>query len=208
MFIDVNVANCTGDVLEAAGRLYFKFIACNDLREPLETRSLVAIPRLVLKATSVTELKNMLSTQGGIAYTAVTPLSLQTARWSTHDSRVNVIIMNDENIEFFDVKQFRAMKTHNKPLEISLKSLLALDDVKRGQAYRRINLALRMNISLIVGSGAEHWWELYHPRAIISLLKTLYDVPEPVALASITTRPYQIISEKLQLTRGKVGRDE
>lgn len=195
MFIDVNIARCDGDVLKHARRLGFKLVACSGV-EQAGFNGVAVVRRIDAATGDVAELRSILAEHGGSAYIAVTPLSLRVARWSAHDERIDTIVMTGGNIEFFDKKQFSAMKTYGKPLEVSVGDFLRLDDVKGGQFYRRVNLALRMGIRLVTGSGARWWWELYHPYVIVSMLSSMYDVPRQTALASITAAPLQLMASK------------
>jgi len=197
MFIDVGISFCNDEVVELARRLRYSFIACLDSRYSSEPVKPKVIPRLVLKAAGVPELRRGLSTVDSLhSYITMVPGSIQVARWSAHDDRVDAVMMTSENMDLFDKKQFNTMRSYGKPLEVSVKDLLSMSDTKRSQAYRRLNLALRIGVKLIVGSGAEEPYELYHPLSIVYILSTMYDVPRPIALASITTIPHQVISGK------------
>ncbi|MCY0867902.1 MAG: ribonuclease P [Desulfurococcus sp.] len=202
MFIDVNVAKCNEQILRVAERLGYSYLACSSMHNGFTGR-VKAVGRVVVKAESVSELKRVLAgdLQG---YVSIVPLTVSTARWSSHDGRIDSIMMTGENLELFDKKQFRTMKIYRKPLEVSMRDLTSLSGSEGGRFYRRLNLAVRMGVQLVVGSGAEDWWDLLHPRVIVSFLKVAYDIPETKALMSITATPAQIMASKTTIRNNTV----
>lgn len=129
-------------------------------------------------------------------FVSVLPYTVETARWASHDTRIDSIVMTTDNIRVFDKRQVSVMKYYSKPLELWLPDLLNPDHGLREAIYRRVNLFTRNKIPLLIGSLAEKWSDLYPPISIIKILTTLYDVPEKHVLLSISDIPNKIISNK------------
>lgn len=126
----------------------------------------------------------------------VYPTTIETARWASHDTRIDSILMMPENIKIFDKRQASIMKHYAKPLEIPLPPLLYSDAESRGMIYRRLNLFVRNKIALLVGSMSVDWIDLVSPISIVKFLSTQYDIPEKVALLALTDIPRKILSSK------------
>jgi ribonuclease P/MRP protein subunit RPP1 len=196
MFTDLNVKDCGSELLEKATMLGYSALACWGYSDGEVGIRIVG--KKVLAPGSLEELKQTLvKIPTGRAVVSVSPRDTATARWSAHDGRVDTIVMTLENIDVFDKKQFSTMKYYGKPLEIWLSDLRRAGSVQLAKYYRRVNLALRMKIPVITGSGASHWSQLPHPRAAVYLLTLFLDFPEKEALLSLTSHPYSVIAGKV-----------
>ncbi|MEM4717245.1 MAG: hypothetical protein QXE81_00610 [Desulfurococcaceae archaeon] len=128
-------------------------------------------------------------------FITVHPLSVETARWCAHDSRVDSILMTPENISLFDKKQLGVMKYYSKPLEVTMKDLL--DKVElRELIYRRLKLYISRRLPFILSSRAEKWCDLYPPLSLLKIMLTQYDVPDEISMLAISNIPEMIISRK------------
>ncbi|QOR94511.1 ribonuclease P [Thermosphaera chiliense] len=196
MFTDLNVKDCSSELLEKAAALGYSALACWE--NPDGGGGVRVVGKKVLSPRSLEELKQALAKiPVGKTVVSVSPRDTATARWSAHDGRVDTIVMTLENIDVFDKKQFSTMKYYGKPLEIWLSDLRRAGSVHLAKYYRRVNLALRMKIPVVTGSGASDWSQLPHPRAAVYFLTLLLDFPEKEALLSLTSHPYSVIAGKV-----------
>lgn len=182
----------------------YRALVCEEINVPLSNKDYAnnvstsrLIRKVIIKAKDVSELRRKL---GEINYkqqfVTVQPLNIEVARWASHDSRIDSILLTTENIHVFDKKQQNIMKYYSKPLEIPLHILFRGDIELRGVIYRRMQLYVGRKVPVIISSTAEEWYELYPPISIVKLLSTQYDIPEKITLNAITHIPWVIISRK------------
>ena len=168
----------------------------SELKEAKELRSPRILRKVVLASNDVSDLKNTLRhVDYRTCFVSVEPLSTQVARWSVHDGRVDSLLLTLRNIDVFDKIQAGTMKYYSKPLEVGISTLL-LDGDLGAKVYRRIKLYAFYKVPLIVSSMASVWYELVHPRSIVSLLTTSYDLPREYAIQAITSTPCFIVNKK------------
>ena len=197
VFIDVYVEHCNRTLVEYARKLGYSILACQVIEEQLNDIPVGIVGKSVITASSVKELKNKLR-EADYRRNIITihPLSIEVARWASHDNRVDSILLTGENIEVFDKKQASIMKYYSKPLEILLPLLLHGDHEIRGIINRRLNLFTRSKVGFLIGSKAREWSELYSPFSIIKILSTQYDIPEYISSLALTDIPRQVVSSK------------
>lgn len=196
LYIDVYVETCDEAVLNVAQKLGYKAVVCRHLIDE-ERDHLEVYEKIIIDAESRQELKKTLASLNTRRYfVTLVPRSIEVARWASHDTRIDSIMLTPDNLEIFDKKQFNTMSYYGKPVEISLKQIINADVETRGKLFRRLNLLLRSKAGLLVGSGASSWNELYHPFTVIKILALAYDIPPTIALLSITDFPKQIIVKK------------
>lgn len=180
----------------------YRALVCEEIDKSILSKSgSGSTPRLVkktvIKAKNTQELRRVL---GEVNYkqqfVTVQPLDVEVARWASHDSRIDTILLTTENIHVFDKKQLGVMKYYSKPLEIPLNVLVRGDVESRGAIYRRIQLYAGRRVPVIISSMADKWHELYPPISIVKILLTQYDVPEKMSLHAITHAPWMVISRK------------
>lgn len=197
MFIDFAVKKCDEKLVKTAGMLGYSVIVgeeCNSGQAGLSV-----LRKKIIASSSLDKLKRTLKeSSGDNLVISVSPQDTASARWSAHDGRIDTLIMSLDNIEVFDKKQFSIMKYYGKPLEIWLSDLRRADENALAKFYRRVNLALRRKIPIIVGSGASKWYELSHPKSLISLLSLFLEFPETEAILALTNYPHLIISRKVR----------
>ena len=85
------------------------------------------------------------------------------------------------------------MKRHSKPLEVPVNTLFSVGDRVRAMMYRRIHLFYQYNVPVIYSSSATSWNEILHPKAIVSIVKTLAGVNGKSVLLSITDYPRALL---------------
>ncbi|MEM1695301.1 MAG: RNase P subunit p30 family protein [Desulfurococcaceae archaeon] len=195
-YIDFYVKKCDERTLTIASKLGYRALVCEQLlydeQPPLEVYR-----KKVIDAEDVSSLKRTLSSLDHRKHVvSVAPRSLEVARWASHDTRVDTIMLTLNTIELFDKKQFSTMSYYGKPVEIDLNHILDMSIDTRGAVFRRINLLLRNKTGLIVGSGADSWKNLFPPYVMVKLLQVLFDVPESLALLSVTDFPRQVVTRK------------
>ncbi|MEM2024790.1 MAG: hypothetical protein QXW94_00670 [Desulfurococcaceae archaeon] len=198
VFTDIYVKNCTDVLLKNAWRLGYSSILCEggEFQTAGHTR-LRAVKKIIVNAETSSKLKSQLrSIDHGKTFITVHPLSIDVARWSAHDTRVDSILMTPSNMRFFDKKQLSIMKYYAKPLEVHLPYLIHSDSDIRGALYRKLNLFVGGRVALLLGSAAEHWVDMYPPISIIKFLLTQYDIPEDFSRTALTDTPRQVITNK------------
>ncbi len=197
VFTDFYVKACDDKLLKVAYRLGYSNVACEELKTSPPQGGPSVYSKVVIRVGSVAEAKRALASLSYKKYLiTLLPEEVEPARWACHDSRVDTILLTPENIEVFDKKQFSTMKYYAKPLELQLKHLVEANESIRSAIYRRLNLAVRYKVGVVVGSGASSWVELVHPYSIVKLLATTYDFPQDLAILSITDIPRQIMTMK------------
>lgn len=177
----------------------YSFLACIKIlgEFSIEKKNLRFMKKLIIETDSINELKDVLRR---IDYKnnliTVHPLSITVARWCVHDSRIDTILMTIKNIEIFDKKQLKMMRNYGKPVEVSMKDLLTDDSKLRGMLYRRLNLLVKYDVALTIGTGANDSYEIFHPLTIIMILNTMYDMPIKRAMLALTDNPRQLLYRK------------
>jgi len=198
VFVDFYIERCDDTLLETARKLGYYALACsNRFISGVKEVSVKTFNKVIVPANYVGELRNALrdiNHKNNIV--TVHPMSVEVARWASHDGRIDSILMTPENIKVFDKKQASTMKYYSKPLEVRIPDLVHGDSEIRGAIYRRLNLFAKSGVPVIAGTMAREWFELISPVAIIKLLSTQYDIPEKVALRYLTDIPQQVISSK------------
>ena len=187
-------------MIKVASSLGYMVLVCEnaegDLKEAREPHSPRTLQKIVLASNDVNDLKNTLRrVDYKTCFVSVEPLSTQVARWSAHDTRVDSLLLTSRNIDVFDKAQAGIMKYYSKPLEVGISTLLLEGDIG-AKVYRRIRLYAFYKVPLIVSSVASAWYELVHPRSIVSLLTISYDLPREYAIQAITSTPYFIVNKK------------
>lgn len=200
VFIDSYVKNCDSKTLETAWRLGYKIIICEDPHSVSQLRSSSGVPRVIkktlLSVKDQSELKKHLKdVDYNRTFVTIHPLSIDVARWCTHDSRVDSILMTHENLHVFDKRQLGVMKYYSKPLEITIKDLLERVDL-RELVYRRLKLYVSRRLPFILSSRAERWSDLYSPLALLKIMSTQYDIPDEITMLALSNIPEMIISRK------------
>lgn len=186
-------------LLENAWRLGYSGVLCDNY-DPNTTKPprMKVVKKLIIDAENSSKLKSQLKgVNPNSVFITVHPYSTEVARWSAHDTRIDSILMTPNNMKLFDRKQLSVMKYYSKPLEIHLPHLIQSENDVRGALYRRLNLFVRGGSSLLLGSAAEHWTDIYPPISIVKFLSTHYDIPEGFSRVSLTDVPRQIIIRKL-----------
>lgn len=201
IYIDSNVELCDERTALLALRLGYGVLVCKKITGTISGRTPKLYRKIIIDSDSVQNLKKQLhSLTCSNCFITLLPRSIEVARWASHDTRIDSIMLTPDNIDLFDKKQFNIMSYYGKPLEVSLKCSLETAVETREKVFRRINLLLRSRVGLVVGSGASSWNELYHPRALVKMLSVAFDIPQEVALLAITDIPRQIVIRKLPVT--------
>ncbi len=197
VFVDTYVKKCDLKTLNTAFKLGYRILVCEEISEQLVSNENVRIAKkIVISSESTEDLKKQLWRINHKKYfITVEPLSIEVARWSAHDTRIDSIIITPRNIELFDKKQIGIMKHYSKPLEVTLPVLL--NEGKAGSLlYRRLRLFASRKIPLIASSMASNWFELIPPYSYIALLETQFDIPRNHAYTSISLTPRVVLSRK------------
>lgn len=204
IYVDSNVEVCDEKLVILALRLGYRALVCKQVVD-LDTSNTPELYRkVVLVSESVQDLKRQISSiNSSSCFVTLIPRSVEVARWASHDTRIDTIMLTSNNIGVFDKKQFDTMSYYGKPLEISLKDISDTSLEVREKVFRRLNLLLRSKVGLIVGSGASSWNELYHPYTMVKILTSAFDIPPRVALLAITDCPRQIIAKKTPVRPSK-----
>jgi len=203
VFADIHAAFCTDENLSMYYKLGYTLIACEKFSgrtSEMTERGVSVVGKVVIDASSISDLREAL---GKVKYResviAVHPESVEVARWAAHDGRVDVILLTPSNIRIFDKRQFSTMKYYSKPLEIRIPHLLYSNSEVKSYFYRRLNMLVRFKLGFALGTSASSFYELLHPLVAVKALKTLYDIPEKIALLALTDIPRQIIFRKLNV---------
>ncbi|MEM1719411.1 MAG: hypothetical protein QW432_02270 [Desulfurococcaceae archaeon] len=194
----MHVQRCDSRLLEVALRLGYFTLACSEVHADTSKGFYVRVfEKAIITAERLSDLRSALrDVNYKKVFVTVYPVTVETARWAAHDSRVDSILMTPENMKIFDKRQASVMKYYAKALEVHLPHLLYTSSELRGMLYRRLNMFVRSNIAFVVGSSAREWVDLVPPISLIKLLSTQYDIPEKTALLSLTDVPRQILSSK------------
>lgn len=195
------VQRCDRQLLEIALKLGYSTLICSDVSDAysnaLGDPNVKVFKKIIITAEKTSELRSALQEIGHKkTFTTIHPVSVETARWAAHDTRVDSILMTPENVKIFDKKQVGVMKYYAKTLEVHLPHLLHNDSELRGMLYRRLNMFVGSRVAFVVGSSAKKWVDLVPPVSLIKFLSTQYDVPEKTALLSLTDIPRQILRSK------------
>lgn len=197
VYIDSYVEVCTRELLEKAYKLGYQSIVCINLQQNMESHKLLTYRKVLIEAGDVSELKSTLRQLNYAEYyVTVIPRSVEVARWASHDTRIDSIMLTRENISVFDKKQFSTMKYYGKPLEVSLKDVFECKNTACSSILKRVVFSSRSGVPLIVGSGARDWYELIPPYSLVKLLVLYFDLEPQLALLSITDIPRQVLLRK------------
>jgi RNase P/RNase MRP subunit p30 len=198
-FADIHAVTCSREVLQLHYKLGYTHVACLERRfeRGSDLVGISVVNKVVINAGSVNDLKIDL---GRIEYksTIVTvhPETTEVARWCTHDSRVDTILLTPRNIQVFDKGQFNVMKYYDKPLEVLVPHLLYSSSDVKSQFYRKLNMLLRWKVGFVLGTYTKGPFDLVHPVVVVKAMKTLYDLPERATILALTNTPRQLIDRK------------
>jgi RNase P/RNase MRP subunit p30 len=201
LFADIHATLCSREILQLYYKLGYTHVACLEKQaehnlHSVNTRTVI-VDKVVISASNIDDLKSALTRiEHKRTIVTVHPETTEVARWCTHDSRVDTILLTPSNIRVFDKGQFNIMKYYDKPLEVHVPHLLYSSSDIKTQFYRKLNMLLRHRIGLTLGTSTRSLYDLVHPVVVIKAVKTLYDVPERVALLALTDIPRQLIARK------------
>lgn len=193
MYIDTVVASCDKEVVEELSLKGYSLALCEDQPDLGQGNNVKIIRRKTIRASTIGDVTKEIEKARGL-FISVSPGSVQVARWSVNLTSVHSIHLSSENLELFDKKQLRMMKRRGKPLEVTLATLLSSPLKTRAMIYRRLVLAVREGVLLIVGSGAEEPSEVISPHIVPKILRNAYDVPERIGELSISIYPRLVLS--------------
>ncbi len=124
---------------------------------------------------------------------SVKPTGVSAARLAARDGRVDTVVLSPDTIDYIDKTQALMMKRYGKPLEVPINSFLKSNRRIKAMIYRRIYLFYQYSVPIIYSSSASEWNELIHPRGIVSLIKTLFEIDYRHVLLSISDIPRKIL---------------
>ena len=132
------------------------------------------------------------------------PRSIEAARFSARDRRIDVIYFDDKAPKF-DSIQAKVMKENEKFLELTFRELLCKEIRERTikKYLRIINLAVENKLKIIVSSGARCINEMRSPRDLAACFTILFKIP--------VNKPYELTSENpislIEKNRFKLSRN-
>ena len=130
----------------------------------------VAIRKSVIQSEKQKELKNIIKEEKTRSFIiSVIPLSIEVSRFAARDGRVDTVILAPESIRYIDKTEITMLKRFSKPLEIPVNTLLSQPPSIKAMILRRIDLALKYGVPIILSSGAREWNEILSPVSFIAL---------------------------------------
>lgn len=194
MYIDALVASCDMEVIKELESKGYGLALCEGRFDLAQGHGIKIIGRKTIRASTMGDITKEIDKARGL-FISVAPGSIQVARWAVNLASVHSIHLSSENLELFDKKQLRMMKRRGKPLEVTLATLLSSPLRTRAMIYRRLVLAVREGILIIVGSGAERPGEVLSPQIVPKILRKAYDIPERIGELSISIYPRLVLSK-------------
>ncbi|BDB97677.1 RNase P subunit p30 [Saccharolobus caldissimus] len=149
---------------------------------------LVGIKRVTFSVENGNHLKKILK---GISrehiLVFVKPLSIDSLKYAIINKRVNAIVLDDENSKIFRKTMLNLIRTHNKFVEVPLKSSKAL-------IYKAILFSYKWIPNVIFSSYAKNFNELWNPISKISYL-TILGADEEEAYKFVILNPIRLLYE-------------
>ncbi|AOL15758.1 RNase P subunit p30 [Sulfolobus sp. A20] len=153
----------------------------------------VGIKRITIRTDSIDALRRTLANlkRERKQLIFIKPLSLDSLRYSIIDKRVNVIVIDGENIKVLKKTMLNLIRFHNKFVEVPLKS-------SRIVVYRMLMYAYKWIPNVIFSSYAEDYNELWSPISKIDYLNIL-GADEEEAFKFALLNPIKLLNEYMAI---------
>ncbi len=117
---------------------------------------------------------------------AVVPLSIEVARFAARDGRVDMVVLIPDSVRYMDKTEIAMLKRFSKPLEVPINTLITQPSSVKAMIIRRIDLALKYNVTIILSSWAHEWNEILAPISYTALGSILLRIPMKDVLVMLT----------------------
>jgi ribonuclease P/MRP protein subunit RPP1 len=230
-FVDLHLSPSWGDAKEAGrlvaetARLGFRAVALATTRaegpqtqrsvfeEDLSTRGVEAVRRLNLQPSTPEELlKDLRVHRRNFEVVSVTCETDSLARLAARDSRVDLLRFPlSPRLQLFGEVEAELASGSNAALEVDMASVVGVEEYALPRVLRelrrRLRLAERFKVPVVVSSGAADVYGLRSPRDMAAFLRVL-GLPPQAALKAVSRNPAAIIQrnrEKLDSSFVGVG---
>lgn len=191
-------------ILALLRRLNYSIIAVEGLNEQLTVRGEDAIRilvRITLEASNESEAKRRLrGIKRRYDIVALKPKSYGVARLAARDGRVDLIPVDEDTLKYIDLSEVRLLENSRGAFELSLSTLYRnrYNTKFIRLLQNKMHLLIRYDAPIVVSSGAQNMYELWHPKQVIGLLM-LYGISESKALEAISFIPLMISKHRLRV---------
>ncbi len=125
---------------------------------------------------------------------AVKPLSYPVARFAARDGRVDLVVIDNDSIRYFDLSEIRLLEQFYGALELPLNHIITHAGNARflTRLVNKVRLIVRYDPPIIASSAATTVYNLWHPLQMIGFL-SLIGIPESKAASAVMAEPFRIV---------------
>jgi len=169
--IDIGSLCHSDKCLETYALLGYRAACIHGLKHKIIRKDgFIAVRKSIVHGERQKELKNIIKEEKKYSFIiSVTPLSIEASRFAARDGRVDTVVLAPESIRYIDKTEITMLKRFSKPLEIPINILMSQPPSIKAMILRRIDLALKYSVPIILSSGAEKWNEILPPISFIAL---------------------------------------
>ncbi len=186
------------EMLALLRKLHYDVIAVEGLKERVISNGddIRILKRVTLEASNESEAKRKLrGIKQRYDIVALKPKSYGVARLAARDSRVDLILVDEDTLKYVDLSEIRLLENSRGAFELSLHTLYRNRYNVRfmGFLQKKLRLLIHYDAPIVISSGAKNMYELWHPKQIIGLL-ILYGMSESKALETISFTPLTVLN--------------
>ncbi len=138
------------------------------------TKNVKVVPRVIVDVSKSKIPRHVLTLRNCIV--GFRPLDALSARRIPILVRRSIIIFDGSNIKFLDDSEAHLIAENECTVEFSLRELLSTErnrDFYIRRAAKFMELIQKYSLRVVFSSFAKYWWELWHPRSLYALLRSL-----------------------------------
>ncbi len=156
-------------------------------RKIIRKNNFIAVRKSTIYSESQKSLKHDIRNEKSRSFiTAVVPLSIEAARFAARDRRVDTVVLVSDSVRYIDKTEIAMLKRFSKPLEVPINTLITSPSSVKAMIIRRIDLALKYNVTIILSSWAHEWNEIPAPISYTALGSILLRIPMKDVLVMLT----------------------
>ncbi len=153
----------------------------------IRKNNFIAVRKSTIYSESQKNLKHDIKNEKSRSFIiAVVPLSIEVARFAARDGRVDTVVLIPDSVRYIDKTEIAMLKRFSKPLEVPINTLITQPSSVKAMIIRRIDLALKYNVTVILSSWAHEWNEILAPISYTALGSILLRIPMKDVLVMLT----------------------
>ncbi len=153
----------------------------------IRKNNFIAVRKSTIYSESQKDLKHDIRNEKSRSFIiAIVPLSIEAARFAARDGRVDTVVLIPDSVRYIDKTEIAMLKRFSKPLEVPINILITQPSSVKAMIIRRIDLALKYNVTVILSSWAHEWNEILAPISYTALGSVLLRIPMKDVLVMLT----------------------